>query len=155
MSVSAKFTMKLPSVAVSRLVIGTLLLKLPTSGEGGGVLFQATSGSRGWQYKGSWLQKGKGCLPPRKDYTISTQQLWLPHVKGVEGGFYAISPFQLNAGNGVMRGDFGVHYDANVPGSAGCIVFPRKDQWEIWEKSMKDLRKEGYQSIPLVVEYEY
>lgn len=147
--------MKLPSRAVSSLVVGTLTLKLPTSVDGGGIVFQATSGARGWQYKGAWLQKGKGCIPPRTDYTISTQRLWLPNVKGVEGSFYAISPFMVNAGNGVMRGDFGVHFDANVPGSAGCIVLPRQDHWDIWRKQIEELRKQNYQSIPLKVEYTY
>lgn len=155
MSVRALFTMKLPSVGMSKLVYGKLTLQLPTSGEGGGIVFEVTSGARGWQYKGAWTQKGKGCLPPRDDYTISTQRLWLPNVKGVEGSFYAISPFMVNAGNGVMRGDFGVHFDANVPGSAGCIVLPRQNHWDIWRSQVENLRKDGYQSIPLKVEYTY
>jgi hypothetical protein len=153
MSARAYFSMKLPSVGVSRLVTGKLRLSLNAEGTGG-ILFEALSGSRGWQYKGSWVQKGRGCLPPRTDYEISTQRLWLPHVKGVEGSFYAISPFLVNAGNGVMRGDFGVHFDANVPGSAGCIVLPRQDHWDIWRKQIEDLRKDGVQSIPLEVSYE-
>jgi len=146
--------MKLPSKPVSHLVKGKLRLSLNADNPDGGILFEALSGARGWQYRGSWVQKGKGCLPPRKDYSISTQRLWLPHVKGVEGSFYAISPFMVNAGNGVMRGDFGVHFDANVPGSAGCIVLPRQDHWDIWRKHVEDLRKDGLQSIPLEVVYE-
>jgi len=76
----------------------------------------ATSGAAGYQYAGAHSVRGKGCLPPAKDWKISTSGYYLA-TKGVEGNFYHITP-DPRAG----RGEIGLHRDANVPGSSGCIV---------------------------------
>jgi hypothetical protein len=47
---------------------------------------------------------------------ISTSGYYLA-TKGVEGMFYHITPDPFCG-----RGELGLHRDANVPGSAGCIV---------------------------------
>jgi hypothetical protein len=79
---------------------------------------KATSGLAGYQYPGAHSLKGKGCLPPGDDWKISTKGYYLA-TKGVEGMFYHITP---DPHPGTRRGEFGLHRDANVPGSAGCIV---------------------------------
>lgn len=146
----ASFIMTLPSAAKGSLVYGKLTL-IRKKGDAGKV-YHATSGCIGCQYWGSWKLKGKGCLPPALDYSISTQRLWLPHVKGVEGSFYAIAPFNVRVGS-VTRGDFGVHFDANVPGSAGCIVLDLQEHWDDWRNEIEICREKGQQSIPLAVTY--
>ncbi len=55
----------------------------------------------------------------------------MPNVKGVEGSFFAISPFAVKLTN-VTRGDFGIQFDANVPGSARCIASRKQDHWDMF-----------------------
>lgn len=79
----------------------------------------ATSGARGFQYAGAHTIRGKGCIPPAKDWKISTAGYWL-NTKGVEGMFYHITPDPRFG-----RGELGLHRDSNnstSPGSAGCVV---------------------------------
>ena len=81
-------------------------------------------------------------------------KLWMPEVKGVEGSFYAISPFSVKM-PGVTRGDFGIHFDPvhGTPGSAGCIVIRDQAHWDIFRKEIGQFRLDGIQSIPLSVNY--
>jgi hypothetical protein len=79
----------------------------------------ATSGAPGFQYEGAWTIKGRGCIPPAKDWKISTNGYYLP-TKGIEGQFYHITPDPRFG-----RSQLGLHRDSNYdrsPGSAGCIV---------------------------------
>lgn len=76
----------------------------------------ATSGIGGFQYAGAHAVRGRGCLPPANDWKISTSGYKLT-TKGVEGMFYHITPDPRQG-----RGELGLHRDANVPGSSGCIV---------------------------------
>ena len=157
------FTMNLPEKATVNLVEGVLIIR-EELGEGGTKL-RATSGLKQYQFERSWHYKGRGCLPPSKqiqpvNYTVATQRLWMPDVRGVEGSFYAIAPFQVNAG-GALRGDFGVHADAGFPkasagnaGSAGCIVIRQQDHWNIFRNKIAEFRADGHQQIPLTVIYE-
>lgn len=152
---SIEFHLEMPAQKSDSLLSGYLLLK-HSAGEAG-VKLKATSGSRGHQYRGSWSLKGRGPLPPTealapKSYSLSTQRLWLPGVKGVEGSFYAIAPFSVSF-SGVERGDFGIHFDANVPGSAGCIVIPIQSHWDIFRHSMTEWRIAGIQTALLTVLY--
>ncbi|NEU77449.1 hypothetical protein PI95_034580 [Hassallia byssoidea VB512170] len=55
--------------------------------------------------------------------------------------------------NGVQRGDFGVHFDANMPGSAGCVVLRTSVGWQAFEKDMKNLYSDGVKEVPLLVSY--
>jgi hypothetical protein len=152
---SIEFYLELPLNPRFSLLYGYLLIKRRPPDAG--IKMLATSGSVGNQCAGSWTRKGKGPLPPSgaigaHKYTVSTQRLWLPHVKGVEGSFYAIAPFSVQLGS-VTRGDFGIHFDANVPGSAGCIVLPLQEQWDLFRKLMQEFRELGVQQIPLSVSY--
>lgn len=149
------FRLDLPLRSTPKLVDGGLYLR--STEKNAGVKLLATSGLPACQYTGSWLLKGKGCIPPSSEitpfsYTVTTQRLWLPQVKGVEGDFYAISPFQVGL-KGTARGDFGIHRDANMPGSAGCIVMRSLEHWQIFIDWIKRHRSEGHQVIPLTVIY--
>jgi hypothetical protein len=148
------FEMSLPQMPnLKSLLNGLLYIK--DDYQAAGIKCTATSGIAGFQYTNSWKFKGRGCLPPsspRINYTVSTNRLWLPNVKGVEGSFYAISPFSVNVG-GINRGDFGIHYDSNVPGSAGCIVLPIQAQWDTFRNKMQEYRGKGFQAVDLLVDY--
>lgn len=156
MTPSLEFYLKLPTERHFELIPGVLIIKEKSGGNG--MRLKATSGLAQWQYKFSWGHKGRGCLPPSEiisphKYTVSTQRLWMPNIKGVEGSFYAIAPFSVAAGNKASRGDFGIHFDANVPGSAGCIVIQLQDHWDIFRQLMDKFRAAKFQSIPLLVIY--
>ncbi|MGL4618727.1 MAG: hypothetical protein ACRCZS_06660 [Chroococcidiopsis sp.] len=145
--------MDLPNSPTNSLVTGKLVL---TNGDSK-VSFLTTSGLSKHQYIGSWTQKARGCLPPSAkgiDYSISTQRLWMPDVKGVEGSFYAIAPFSVTV-DGVTRGDFGLHYDPvpGTPGSAGCIVLRMQEHWDIIRAKMKEFADMRIKSVPLEVIY--
>ncbi len=91
--------------------------------------------------------RGKGILR----YHVKTEPIWLP-TKGVNGNFYAISPHTIFTDRDGKRSDFGIHVDANVPGSLGCIVMS-KERFLEFELEMGKLRKEGYLRLPLFVTY--
>lgn len=162
MQPSLEFHLELPQKAVNSLIDGYLLVKEdPTKA---GVKFVASSGLKNNQYIGSWNLKRRGPLPPSSligttGYTMSTQKLWLPHVRGVEGSFFAISPFSVKLPT-VTRGDFGGHADARFPkptaedaGSAGCVVVRRQDHWTTFLDLFEYFRLAGFQSLPLLVWY--
>lgn len=119
--------------------------------------YQATSSVAGKQYDGSWNSRG-GLIPPDEKfldgrlYTVSTTPLWMPNVRGVEGSFYQIHPFTVPT-DGVTRGDFGIHFDANVPGSMGCIVLPTQRGWDAFRRDMKAIANGGIKEIDLDICY--
>ena len=146
------FEMDLPNGPTSQLVTGKLTLSTANNSTG----FLVTSGLPNYQYMGAWNQKARGCLPPSNkgiNYSVSTQRLWMPHVKGVEGSFYAIAPFSCTV-DGVTRGDFGLHFDPpGTKGSAGCIVLRLQDHWDIIRAKMKQFADMRIKSVPLEVIY--
>jgi hypothetical protein len=115
----------------------------------------ASSGLPGFQNYSDLLTVGKGCIPPNSrvgiKYTVSSVPYYMPDIKGVEGNFYAIAPSEVTIG-GVKRGDFGIHFDANLPGSAGCIVLRTAVGWQAFELAMKRLSVVDT-SISLLVSY--
>ena len=121
------------------------------------IAFSATSGLPGYQSLDCAYIRGKGRIPTceqvnLKCYRVATKPIHLPSTKGVEGNFYAIIPYMvLVAGN--KRGDFGIHYDANVPGSAGCIAVRQRDHWNLFEKCMKALWDADIIAVDLYVKH--
>ena len=105
----------------------------------------------GFHYRG-------GMIPPQyrvpglKNYWVETVPFPLHHVKGVEGNFYKINPHEIQTDKGGVRSDFGIHIDANVPGSLGCPVMS-KDRFAKFEKRMKAVYDQGIDRIPLFVQY--
>lgn len=109
--VTAVFTLN--QAASSHLILGTL-----TFFEDGKEVLKvtATSGLAGHQNVGDHTQRGKGCLPPANNWKIATSGYFL-ETPGVEGMFYHITPDPQFG-----RSELGLHRDARVPGSSGCIV---------------------------------
>nr|MDJ0601794.1 hypothetical protein [Crocosphaera sp.] len=61
-------------------------------------------------------------------YMVDVRPLTLSNP-GIEGKFYKINPHLVDVG-GVTRGDFGIHADRNVPGTAGCIGIESESDWK-------------------------
>ncbi|EAZ89078.1 hypothetical protein [Crocosphaera chwakensis] len=71
---------------------------------------------------------------------------------GIAGKFYKINPHLVSVG-GVTRGDFGIHADRNVPGTAGCIGIESESEWISFKVLMSDYGQAGLKTIPLLVSY--
>lgn len=116
----------------------------------------ATTSTSNKQKPEDFHQKG-GVIPPEyragiRSWTVQTTPIPMPQVKGVEGSFYKIDPHIVTTDKGGVRGDFGVHLDANAPGSLGCIVM-NKERFASFEKEMTNLKKQGVKQVPLFVTY--
>lgn len=140
--VEAVFTMA--QRRTSQLIEGNL-----TFTRDGGQLLRvvATSGSAGYQYPGAHSVRGRGCLPPSRTWKISTSGYYLA-TKGVEGMFYHITPDPF-----LGRSELGLHRDANVPGSAGCIVVRSSTIFNEKVVPLIDSLKGKQSHIPLSVIY--
>jgi hypothetical protein len=128
---SLNFTIGL--AASNDLIYGTLKLTYPDKNF---IDYLATSGCAQWQQPGDEWARGKGPIPAGFEYKIPTTPYWLP-TRGIEGYFFHIQPDPVSD-SGNTRSELGIHFDANAPGSAGCIV-------------LKNLS--GIKSIPLSVKY--
>jgi hypothetical protein len=113
-----------------------------------------TSSHINGQKQGAQHQKG-GLIPPTyhcqglKQYAVELTPLDLAHHAGVRGSFYKITPFEVLTLAGTKRGDFGIHLDANTPGSLGCIVMDWHN-FKDFEHQITHLRLvEGLKQIPL------
>lgn len=151
-----EFKMILPSKPTYNLVLGELnyfedKVKIDS--------WQCTSGCPSYQFSGSTKIKGKGPIPSCQyaqisSYQVSTERIYMPNIKGVQGSFYPIKPSLVSLrGLAYQRGDFGVHFDANVPGSAGCIVFRKQSEWDAFRILMAGTRNSKILAVPLFVSY--
>ena len=117
----------------------------------------ASSSHENKQYRESFHSYG-GYLPPQYrvrnlgKYDVDLNALDLKETKGVRGNFYRILPFEVVTDKGGTRSDFGIHLDADYPGSLGCIVM-NKVRFNQFEKEMAKLREMKIYSIPLFVQY--
>lgn len=118
-----------------------------------------TSATAHIQDREDFHKKG-GLIPPQyrlspKDrknpWVVNTNPIYMSKI-GIEGNFYKINPHIVETDKGGVRGNFGIHKDANVPGSSGCIVMSY-DRFKSFEKYMKKLRAEGVTKVPLFVQY--
>lgn len=91
-------------------------------------------------------------VPKLPQWTVATRPEDSSDVVGVGGNFYRISPYSVVTDRGGVRGAFGIHRDANAPGSLGCIVMS-DDRFIDFENAMTRLRAEGVIQVPLVVVY--
>ena len=99
-----------------------------------------------------------GPIPP--EYRVPSLRCWwvetapvnLIKVKGVEGSFYKILPFEVKTDKGGVRSDLGIHRDANTPGSMGCVVM-NGDRFKSFEGEMLKLQGLGVSRLPLFVTY--
>ncbi len=148
--------MTLPPYPSARLEVGTLKYKSVES-----ILYSwtCTSGLPNNQYSGSTRLKGKGPIPSCKYaqvecYEVSTKSILCNQVKGVEGSFFAITPYLVTLkGESLQRGDFGIHFDANVPGSSGCIVFRIQKEWDEFRLLMNSFQLAKIDRLRLHVSY--
>lgn len=103
-----------------------------------------TSSHANGQRRGSQHKRG-GLIPPvhhvrnLKRWTVDLKPIYLPNNKGVRGNFYKILPYSVTTVAGQARGDFGIHLDANVPGSLGCPVM-NKHNWDDFEKTIQQIK---------------
>jgi len=141
------FTMDLADS--SSLVWGNLQLVYP---DGTQIDYMATSGCAGWQGIQDQWTRAKGPIPLGFEYRIPTTPYYVP-TKGVEGMFFHITPDPVASKQGVIRGEFGIHFDANVPGSSGCIVLKNKSGFEAFCERMEKIAYAGVDFIPLQVKY--
>jgi hypothetical protein len=117
----------------------------------------AASGTVGNQQWDSLSAKGRGPIPRCSDvgiehYNVKTTPFDRRATKGIEGPFYHILPESVNI-RGINRSEFGIHFDANVPGSAGCIVIVNEPAWEAFQKLMSHYKQAGLETVPLFVFY--
>lgn len=108
-------------------------------------------GRESYHQWGGLIPPGYRCDPPVQ-WTVSVAPIWMPEIKGVEGYFYKINPHNVKTDKGQKRGDFGIHLDANVPGSGGCIVMSGK-RFESFKVYMKRVENRGILSLPLFITY--
>ena len=109
---------------------------------------RATSGLPNYQYRGAHTKVARGCIPPDDDWQISTNGYY-SSTQGIEGQFYHITP---DPDPDTGRSEFGLHRDANVPGSAGCIVVKTSD-FNSKVRPLIDGIRDKQSHIPLTVKY--
>lgn len=120
--------------------------------DGDDLIYAATSGLAGYQSLSHIWSKGKGPLPPGQ-YVVTTSPTILAK-KGIEGEFYHITPDPIfNEKLGVTRGEFGIHLDANVPGTSGCIGLLNSSSFRSFVIRMDTIRRMGHALLPLSVIY--
>jgi hypothetical protein len=118
----------------------------------------ATSGLPQWQQRGDHTQKARGPIP-RPDkvgiqyYEVSTTSEYVPDVPGISGEFFPIFPTEVELADGRKRSHFGIHVDANTPGSAGCPVIVNPEAFDAFCERMKALGDQGFATIPLQIDY--
>lgn len=125
--------------------------------------FHATSGLHGYQRLVDCGKRGRGGIPPCElvailSYTVSTKPIPMPKTRGVEGNFYQIFPHlnQVQTSYGVYtRGDFGIHQDAGIKGTAGCVGITKGMHWKAFEMEMQGLVTQGIEKINLFVPMGY
>jgi hypothetical protein len=119
--------------------------------------YRATSGCPSNQTYLHISAKGRGPIPPQyetkiQQYQVMTTPIFMPETKGVQGNFFKINPYTVQVGE-IERGDFGVHADKNVPGSAGCVVLTSDAGWTDFQVQMRKLAAIGINQAPLLISY--
>ena len=129
------------------LITGILKLIYP---DGQVVDYLATSGLPDYQRPDDQWVRGKGPIP-KGEYEIPTEAYWL-ETRGVEGLFFHITPDPVGSGSRI-RSELGVHYDANVPGTSGCIGLINREGWNGFCRRMRNIAALGIESVPLKVHF--
>ena len=126
--------------------------------------WRATSSTASKQGQGDYNRRG-GLIPPHdqvkslalsnggsKTYMVNLNGYHLD-TKGVEGMFYPIEPNYINTKEGGKRSEIGIHRDANVEGSMGCIVMPTEIFNNYRQTIDKYKAQTGKEKIALFVSY--
>ena len=139
------FTM--PLGISQKLILGNLRLVYPDETT---IDYLATSGLPDYQRPEDEWVRGKGPIP-KGDYEIPTEPYWL-ETRGVEGLFFHITPEPIGSGDRI-RSELGIHYDAHVPGTSGCIGLINWNGWEGFFRRMRNIAALGIESLRLKVQY--
>ena len=140
------FTM--PLGVSQKLIVGSLKLYYPN---GQIIDYVATSGLPDWQRPEDQWVRARGPLPAGENYEIPTEPYWLD-TRGVEGLFFHITPDPVVSGD-LIRSELGIHWDANLPGTSGCIGLINWEGWDAFCRRMSQIAALGIKSIPLKVRY--
>jgi len=131
-----------------KLILGSLKLIYP---DGQTIDCLVTSKLPDYQRPGDqWVRK-KGPIPEGDEYEIPTQLYWL-NTRGVEDLFFHITPDPVGFGDRI-RSELGIHWDANVPGTSGCVGLINWEGWEGFCRRIANIASLGVKKIPLKVEY--
>lgn len=131
----------------AELIYGNLQLLYP---DNRAIDYIATSGCADWQQPGDEWQRGKGPIPAG-EYEIPSEPYWVD-TRGVEGDFFHITPDPVVSEYGI-RAELGLHFDANVPGSAGCVVLKNREGWRKFCDRLATIADKGVKFLPLAVKY--
>ena len=145
---SAIFSMRLRKT--SSMLYGTFVI----AGDNGGELYSgtATSGLAGFQHPDAFWEVGRGVVPPTDDERHIMTEIWA--TDSPMGTRYQITPEKVwNPSRTRSRSAFRVHFDGGVPGSAGCIVTPSRDDYDRIIALLAALNARGVQRIPLTLNY--
>ena len=130
------------------------LLVLIQLGKGQINEWKCTTSHAGGQQRGDQHTRG-GLIPPvhhvpgLSQWEVDLDPIYMPNNKGVRGNFYRILPFEVTTSEGGKRSDFGVHLDANAPGSLGCPVM-NQHNWKDFEETIARVKAASNVSrIPL------
>ena len=108
--------------------------------------WRCTSSHTKGQQRGDQHKRG-GLIPPvhhvsnLNKWEVDLEPIYLPRRKGIQGNFYRILPYSVVTLAGAARSDFGIHLDANVPGSLGCPVMNQVN-WADFEETIARTRAE-------------
>ena len=160
MSVTLRFRMNLSEFRTPEFLLGTLSVMEDGAEKDH---FLVSSGIPNFQFQGAEALRKRGPIPRCRfagvaNYEVWTEPTYQPGTIGVEGTFYNIDPESVIvhdgfSGDSISRSEFGIHFDHNVPGSAGCIVFQRMSEYREFESLMSRLRKTKITRLKLDVDY--
>jgi N-acetylmuramoyl-L-alanine amidase len=112
--------------------------------------FVATSGLPGYQSPRHYHTRRKGLCPPYRKLLVNTNGYHLNTI-GVEGMFFHVTPDPIP---GYGRSEIGIHRDANVDGSSGCIVIRNEFSFNDKVVPLFELAaKVGISRLPLEIDY--
>jgi len=143
-----KLIFTMPLAVSQKLILGSLKLIYP---DGQVIDYLATSGIPDWQRPTDQWARAKGPIPAGENYQIPTEPYWLD-TRGVEGLFFHITPDPVGSGDQI-RSELGIHWDANVPGTSGCIGLINWEGWDAFCRRMARIAALGISSLPLKVQY--
>jgi len=126
------------------------------------LLWPASSGAPQWQRAEHYFERRRGPIPPTnaafvegtfRGYEISTRG-FENNDPGIDGLIFPICPVFVDLvkpdGSRIQRGHFGVHRDAGLRGSLGCIVLPAVWPPDFFSPSASAGGQKGGSDSPLV-----
>lgn len=138
---AAYFITRLPSSPESSIVDGVVMLQ--------GRQYKACSGAIGAQVYGQYFCKGAPIPPGSYELDLNSYYCATP---GIEGTFYHILPDPIWSEDGSKkRTEIGLHRDAGVAGTAGCIGVVGADFYALDEELQHIAHTQ--KTLPLEVSY--